>query len=220
MKISVRHMFERRIGLFPVYLSENGDLHTHTVFTDYPFFIPDRKTDFESNDCSMSWNLLSQGKQTLASSSLNGYGAENAADETVETWWAAGTGNKGEWWQIDLGEKMTVNAIQVNFADHDFTVKATDIPPVYQYYVESSRDGKKWDMMVNRNNNEKDEVHELIVLEKPVTARYIKIINAGELDGKFSLYDLRVFGHGAGSVPAPVTGVIVDRDEDDRRRIN
>ncbi|MDR0395193.1 MAG: family 43 glycosylhydrolase [Tannerella sp.] len=220
MKISVRHMFERRIGLFPTYLSENGRLYTHTLFTDYPFYVPDRKTDFETNDCSLSWNLLSRGKRASASSSLNGYEAEKAADEMIETWWSAGSGNSGEWWQIDLGKKMTVHAVQVNFADHDFTVKATDRPPVYQYYVEYSHDGKKWNRMTDRSDNEKDQVHELIIPDKPLAARYIKIINAGELDGKFSLYDLRVFGHGGGQAPAPVTEVAVDRDEDDRCRIH
>ena len=64
----------------------------------------------------MGWNLLSYKKKVAASSSLEGYGPELANDEQVETWWAAQTGNKGEWLQIDLGEPMDVKAIQVNFA--------------------------------------------------------------------------------------------------------
>ncbi len=64
----------------------------------------------------MGWNLLSYKKKVAASSSLEGYEPELANDEQVETWWAAQTGNKGEWLQIDLGEPMDVKAIQVNFA--------------------------------------------------------------------------------------------------------
>lgn len=219
MKISVRHMFERRLGLFPTYLSENDNLHTHTVLTDYPFDIPDEKADFENNDCSMRWNILSYGKKTSASSYLSGYEAEKAADETVETWWSAATGEKGEWWQTDLGKSMKIHAIQVNFADHDFAVKATDMPPVYQYYIESSSDGKAWNLLVDRKHNLKDRVHELVVLEQPVATRYVRITNAAELNGKFSLYDLRLFGHGGGRPPAKVTGVKTERDKSDARII-
>lgn len=219
MSISVRHMFERRIGLFPAYMSGSDNLQAHTLFSDYPFYIPDKKVDLNNNDCSMQWNVLSYSKKTSASSSLSGYEAGKAADETVETWWSAATGNKDEWWQVDLEKEMTINAIQVNFADHDFTAKATDIPPVYQYYIESSRDGKKWETIIDRTSNAKDMVHELIVTEQPVKARYVKITNSKDLDGKFSMYDLRIFGHGEGDLPEKVLNVTVERDKDDTRII-
>lgn len=219
MKISVRHMFERRLGLFPAYLSESDNLHTHTVLTDYPFYIPNKNADFANNDCSMSWNILSYGKKTSASSSLIGYEPENAADEAVETWWSAVTGDKGEWWQVDLSKEMDVNAIQVNFADHDFFIQATDMPPVYQYYIEFSSDGKTWHIMADRRNSTKDCVHELIIPDQPVKARYVKITNASKLAGKFSLYDLRIFGYGRGSLPEEVAEVKAERDSSDTRII-
>lgn len=219
MKISVRHMFERRIGLFPAYMTKDGDLHAHTVFTDYPFYIPDQQTDFERNDCSMSWHLLSYGKKTSASSSLNGYAAEKAADETVETWWSAVSGNEGEWWQADLGKEMVLHAVQVNFADHDFTNKVTDTPPIYQYYIETSRDGEEWNTIADRTSNKKDMVHELIVFDQPIEARYVKITNAADMEGKFSIYDLRIFGNGNGRVPDRVSDVKTERDHDDARII-
>ncbi len=58
--------------------------------------------------------------------------------------WAAQTGKKGEWLQIDLGKPMEVNAIQVNFADHNFNIRAPHGPVVYQYNIEASTDGKNW----------------------------------------------------------------------------
>jgi hypothetical protein len=60
MTISVRHAFERRLGLFPVYFSNDDNLFSHTVWTDYPFSIPDHKVDLESNN--PGWNLLSYNK--------------------------------------------------------------------------------------------------------------------------------------------------------------
>lgn len=217
MKISERHMFERRLGLFPAYISAKDDnMYAHTVFTDYPFSIPDRKVDFESNDFSMGWSLLSYAKKTIASSSLAGYDSNKANDEQVETWWAAKTGKPGEWWRIDLGKQMEVNAIQINFADQDFTLMASD-RYVYQYKIEASGDGTNWKTIIDRTSNEKDMPHELIVLDSPIQTRHIRITNTKDVPGKFSLYDVRAFGHGKGVLPSNVTGFEANRDKDDKR---
>jgi hypothetical protein len=42
-----------------------------------------------------------------------------AVDEDIKTYWSAKTGNAGEWFQTDLGDVSTVNAIQINYADQD-----------------------------------------------------------------------------------------------------
>lgn len=220
MTISVRHMFERRIGLFPTYMSSEDELHSHTVMTDYPFCIPDRKINVENENCSTGWNILSYDKKVTAYSSITGYEAEKAVDEKVETWWAATSGKKGEWLQIDLGKKMTVEAIQINFADHGFTTKRTDIAPIYQYYIECSDDGSNWKGIIDRGENTKDMPHELVVLDKPVKTRYIRIVNVKEMEGNLSLYDLRVFGNGGGKKPQKVEELDVQRDKNDTRKIN
>lgn len=217
MTISVRHMFERRLGLFPVSISNKGVMTAHTTFADYPFYIPDRKIDFEKEDINMGWNLLSYKKKVFASSSLEGYEPKNANDEQVETWWSAQTGKKGEWLQIDLGKPMQVNALQVNFADHDFKIYAPHPPVIYQYLVEGSLDGVKWIRLFDKQGNQKDAPHELLILNAPLKVRYLKIINAKDMDGNFSLFDLRVFGKGNGNIPAKVNGLRVSRDTNDKR---
>lgn len=217
MTISVRHWFERRLGLFPVSISDKGIMTAHTTFADYPFYIPNRKADFEKDACNMGWNLLSYNKKVSASSSLPGYEPEKAADEQVETWWAASTGKKGEWLQIDLGQPMQVNALQVNFADHNFEIFAPHAPVVYQYQVEASSDGKKWFCLFDRQGNQKDAPHELLTLKAPAKVRYLKITNMKDINGSFSLFDLRVFGKGNGKRPAEVGGLRVSRDAKDKR---
>ncbi|MDR1897847.1 MAG: family 43 glycosylhydrolase, partial [Prevotellaceae bacterium] len=207
MRISQRHWFERRLGLFPLYITENGFVGQHSVWTDYPFIVPAEKTDFAKNDGFAGWNLLSFRKSVTASSALEEYKPALAADERIETWWSAQTGKPGEWLQVDLGKEMTVNAIQVNFADHDFTMRAPHPPFHYRYVTEASTDGKKWTVIVDKSHNVKDAVHDLNVLPQPVTARYLRITNSRELPGKFSLYDFRIFGNGKGKAPSKVTGI-------------
>jgi hypothetical protein len=213
MKISQRHMFERRLGLFPM-----GQFGEQTVWTDYPFRIPDKKTDFQQNSLSAGWNLLSYDKPVLASSFQLGFLPSYAVNEKVENWWSAQTGKPGEWLQVDLKKKQEIHAIQVNFADQDFTIRAPHPLFAYQYKIEASDDGSKWKTIVDKTHNTKDAVHELVVLKKAVKARYLRITNTKELPGKFSLYGFRVFGTGKGNLPQPVTGVNVKRNPDDPRR--
>ena len=48
------------------------------------------------------------------------YKATNlSVDEDIKTYWSAKTANKGEYLISDLGEKSTINAIQINYADQD-----------------------------------------------------------------------------------------------------
>jgi len=218
MLVGVRHWFERRIGLFPAFMNKYDELHAHTVMTDYPFYIPDEKADLENNDLSMSWNMLSYAKNVTASSFLPGYEAEMANDEKVETWWAGASGKKGEWWQVDLGKSMKVYAIQINFADHNFTTKAPD-SVYYQYYIECSDNGNDWKTIIDRTSNKKDMPHELVVLDSPLETKFIRIKNSKDMEGSFSLYDFRVFGDGLGDLPGKVSDIKSERDNNDKRII-
>ncbi|MDR2679864.1 MAG: family 43 glycosylhydrolase, partial [Tannerella sp.] len=218
IKISQRHTFERRLGLFPLYFTKDGLPATQTVWTDYPFVIPDGKTDFSADDRSAGWNLLSFRKTATASSELPGFPAANALNEEIENRWSAATGNPGEWFCVDLKAVLTVRALQINFADQDFTIRAPHEPFAYQYVVESSGNGVDWETLIDRSRNTKDAVHELTVPDNPVKTRYLRITNRKDLPGKFSLYGFRVFGEGNGKRPAKVTGVRVVRNPEDHRR--
>ena len=63
MSISIRHMFERRLGLFPAAFDKDGVLKTFTAFGDYPTVMPDRKIDFEKESLFKGWMLLSYKKK-------------------------------------------------------------------------------------------------------------------------------------------------------------
>lgn len=217
MILSARQNFERRLGIFPVYFGSDGYMRAHTVFSDYPFILPDKKVDFKTTDLSAGMNLLSENKTVKASSYKKGYEPQKASDENIKTWWAAATGNVGEWFQMDLGAQMTVSAIQMNLADEAFQVYRGDKVPIYKYVVETSSDGTDWTTTIDRSENTNDYVHELIVLEQPVKVRYVRVVNKAKLSGCFSIYDLRIFGNAGGEVPAKVTGFTCNRQEDSRR---
>lgn len=218
MTISVRHMFERRLGLFPAFFDKDGSLNCNTAFGDYPLIMPNRKMDFEKESLFTGWMLLSYKKPVTASSSLPNHTPELAMDEDVRDWWSATSGKKGEWLQTDLQHICKINAIQINFADEGANLKATDVVKPYQYTIEYSLDGKHWQMLVDKSNNTTDNVHDYIQLKKAVKARYVKIICVQVPAGNFSLSGFRIFGNGLGQKPKAVDSVKVHRNAEDTRR--
>lgn len=213
-----REHFERRIGIFPAYY-QDGRAHAITDYMDFPFVVPDKRVDFSSCSVSAGLNLLSYGKQTSASSSVPEHPASRATDEDVRTWWSAATGRKGEWLQMDLGRPMSVSALQVSFSDEGFqTYRRDKDVPVYQYVAEYSTDGKDWKMLVDRSGNTADQIYELVLLESPVEARFVRVRNTQDFPvGKFSIADLRLFGKAAGKAPRRVSGFTATRKSDKRR---
>ena len=219
MLIGVREHYERRLGIFPVYFdSSDGYMRAHTAFSDFPFVLPDKKVDFKSENISAGMNLLSYNKTVTASSSKVGFEPKKATDESIKTWWSAVTDNAGEWFQMDLGRSMTISAIQMNFADEAFTIHRGNVVPIYQYIVETSTNGNDWVTTIDRSQNTNDFVHELIVLDESVNARFVRVTNKRKLgNGCFSIYDLRIFGKDSGNTPAKVTGFTCKRQGDSRR---
>jgi xylan 1,4-beta-xylosidase len=218
MSISVRHMFERRLGLFPATFDKDGVLRVFTAFGDYPTIMPDHKIDFEKESLFRNWMMLSFKKGAEASSSLEKFPAKNAVDEDIRSWWSANTGNPGEWLSVQLDDKSTVNAIQINFADNDSKLTGESKDIYYSYRILASIDGKSWNVIIDKSNSRQDACHDYIELEKPVKAKYIKVENVKVPDGKFSIYDLRIFGTREGKIPLKINDFKVERNETDTKK--
>jgi xylan 1,4-beta-xylosidase len=218
MSISIRHMFERRLGLFPAAFDSDGVIRTFTAFGDYPTVMPDHKIDFEKENLFTGWMLLSYKKKAEASSSVDDYPVKNAFDEDIRTWWSAMTRDAGEWLSVELDDSSTVYAVQVNFADNESTLRPDSKNISYGYRLLASADGETWDVIVDKSNSTADACHDYTELEKPVKTKFIKIENVRMPDGRFSIYDLRIFGTREGEVPATVDDFKIFRDDSDTRK--
>ena len=215
--IAQRHMFERRIGFFPVVFTQKDNMYALTDLSDRPYELPKGKTDFLKNLIWTNWMDLTIGKTATASSEIEGKEAGKAADRTIKTWWSAKTGNAGEWLQMDLGKIYPIEAVQTNFADEAFPLQSLGNPFVpYKYKIEASENGTTWTLIADKSANDVTNPHSLVVLDKAVAARYVKITNMSELPGKFSLFDLRVFGTDNGDRPAAIKEFQVERTADRR----
>lgn len=224
--ISVKNTFERRLGIWPTGFDKDGVMYCNTTFGDYPHYIPNgKRADGYGGSASgngntfTGWMLLNYNKPVQVSSTLGGYHANNAVDELSKTYWSAATGDKGEWFQSDLGTTSTVNAIQINYADQD--VASDHLGKIqgqyHQYKLYYSLDGKKWTLLTDKSTNLTDVPHDYVELAKPVQARYIRMENIHMPTGKFALAGFRVFGNGNGEKPSAVQQFFVLRTEKDKR---
>lgn len=209
--ISVRHMFERRLSFYPTIFDKDGILYSDTYLGDYPMFLPSEK----GHSSQPEWMLLPARKVT-ASSALPEYPAENAADEESRTAWVAAGNSEEEWFQIDLGEPMSINAIQVNYDEYGATQKGYNDKLYESYILSASHDGEKWYTVADFSDKRTDRPHDYIEFETPFRARYVRWENrVYTVSDNVSLRELRVFGRADGKAPERVSGLEVKRDKAD-----
>ncbi len=215
MRISVNDNYERRIGLFPCDFDEDGILYCNQNFADYPFDL-DRTSDTRMTE-KPEWMLVSYKAEMSASSHQTGYGPELAADENIRTWWAAETAGKEEWLKLDLGRVMTVNAVQINFADHKLALpnlkKSQMVKENIGFrkifaekqetsFVLEGSDGTEWKTVYDNRRKHTDFTHDLIVFDEPLVCRYLRISNMHvSMGGVPAVSGFRVFGNGNGTAP-------------------
>lgn len=209
-----KNNFERRVGIWPAGFDQDDVMYCNTAYGDYPTFIPEyaKGKDF-AKGLFAGWMLLNYNKPVQVSSTLGGYSPNYVVDEDMRTYWSAKTGEKGEWFQTDLGEVSTVNAIQINYADQDVEFLGKSQGVFHQYKIWASNDGKKWELVVDKSKNKTDVPHDYIELAKPIKARYLKLENLKMPTGKFALSGFRVFGKGIGNAPGKVENFMVLRAE-------
>lgn len=210
--ISTKNNFERRIGIWPAGFDTDDVMYCNTAYGDYPTLLPEyaKGKDF-SKGLFTGWMLLNYQKPVQVSSTLGGYQANFAVDEDIKTYWSAKTGDKGEWFQTDLGASSTIHAIQINYADQDVAFKGKTMGNFHQYKIYGSQDGKKWTVITDKSNNTTDVPHDYIEFENHVKARFIKMENLHMPTGKFALSGFRVFGKGNGQKPDKVENFIALR---------
>ncbi len=211
MTISQKHMFERRLGLFPTFFDEDSTLYSYTGFGDFPYKIPTKKIN-SPDELATGWMLLSYNKPVEVSSELQDHQKSFATNEDIRTYWSAETGNKGEWISMDLEKECTINAVQINYAENNMDLFGRQSGIYYQYLLEYSTDGKTWTTLADKTKDTTDVPHDYLELNNPVQAQYIRLTNYKMPgSGTFALAGLRVFGNAGGEMPSNVSTFGVER---------
>lgn len=216
MRISKNHNFERRVGLWPCGLDEEGELFCNQRYGDWPIAVTEGQQDPWKNP---DWYLLSYKKKASASSFEAGKGPELVTDEDCRSWWRAVGNEPGEWVQIDLGETMDVRAVQINFADDKIdiscpgeivgTTQARYIDGndhITRYLLEGSVDGSTYFTIEDKREADTDLTHDFLVREEGIRTRYLKVtVFATAYDQPACISGVRAFGIGNGEKPEQPT---------------
>ena len=214
IRISMNHIFERRVGIWPAGFDPEGNLFCNQCYGDWPMDVEKiRKNPWADPE----WMLLSYGKAVTASSCDPSHPAENAVDENCQTWWRAADAQPGQGLTVDLGKPMKIHAAQVNFADDpdaDISspaklVTGPDMPRYIdltehhtRWLLEASADGENWSVLADKRQAETDLSHDLAIVESGVTARFIRLtIEEVPYHVPPCISGLRVFGKGNGGKP-------------------
>ena len=217
MRISVNHMFERRVGLWRAGFDRDGALFCNQRYGDWPIAVDETGKADADPWAEPEWMLMSAGRKMTASSFREGCGPQEASREDARTWWSPETAGRGEWLMEDLGDVMRVNAVQVNFAD-DYPdipcpgkMRGTDSARFIddkeyptQWKLEGSEDGESWFVIADKSAAETDLPHDLVVSEEGWNARFLKLSALAVPYGQIPcISGLRVFGRGNGCAPLP-----------------
>lgn len=83
---------------------------------------------------------VARSRPTGASSEAPGHNGSNALDGDLTTYWSAADAKPGAWWQVDLEQVHTINAVQTTFP----------IAGNHRYRIEGSIDGNTWSLLVDQ----------------------------------------------------------------------
>lgn len=111
-----------------------------------------------------------------------------------------------------------MRAVQINFAEEGITGQNRTNDFSQRYLLESSLDGMSWTVLADKRQNTNDTPHDYLELKNPLSARFVRITDAGTPGGgNFSLRGLRLFGNGQGKAPVAVDHLTVERKAESRR---
>ncbi len=146
-------------------------------------------------------------KSTSASSEENaGRASSYVVDGDPSTLWIAKGGDAGNWVQVDLGSRYTVEAVRLTFENGE---------RVWTYKVQVSSNGSDWITIVDKsagNLARKSQAYPV----SPIAARYVRVLfGAAPGTAWTALGELEVFGTEAPPVGEPEKVLVIVPHEDD-----
>lgn len=226
MRISVNHMFERRVGIWPAGFDKDGELFCNQRYGDWPQSVTQGAQDPWAEP---QWMLLSYGKPVSVSS--NELTAKNITDENVQSWWKADNEDKSACLVLNLEDICQVNAMQINFADdmglvdlpEGASLKGDEGQGRYieertfytRWLLEGSTDGENWETLCDKREAKTDLPHDFLVWEEGKDLQYLRLtVTELPYQQPACVSGLRVFGRKDVLKPAKATVSLASRTDD------
>ncbi len=186
------HGFDRRIGMDPAGLDENGELFVNGP-TETPQWAPGlRRHPERGNDAGLL--PLSINCPVRADAAAPGRDARYAVDQNIRTWFQAPAPDTPAMLELNLLDEFQVQAARLIFADAGLDYGAGRVPGPYRWRLSGSTDAKNWELLYDASDNRREQ-HINFVQFEPRTARWIRLeILAVPPGFSAAVQDLTIFG--------------------------
>jgi len=190
------HVYERRIGMDPVGIDEDGELYCPQV-TEIPQYAPGVLEHPEQGN-GAGLLPITFLRRAFASSEAPGRNALYAADDSVLTWWQPEKSDLEKLITFPLGDRTGYNIESLRIIWRDIGMETLDgvMPGPFRYIVEyaPTAAAEEWKTLVDASDNTKDLCIDYRQFE-PVKAYAVRMRITGTPEGiEPGLVSLTVFG--------------------------
>lgn len=185
------HMYERRIGMDPVAVDENGELYCPRGVSDTPQYIPGYHSD--TNKVLGYVNLTGWLRPT-ASSTASGRDAIYAVDESCLSFWQPADDDKEPVLTCDLMGSFTVGAVRIFWRDLDLNYEKGVIPGPIRYRVEGRVKGD-WKVLLDRSDSDEEYNVDYRTFDEQICTHVRLVILDWPQGIKPAVIDFSVFGN-------------------------
>jgi len=152
------HVYERRVGMDPLGIDENGELYCPAV-TDTPQYAPGVLKHPENGN-SAGLLPLTFNSRPVASSNAPGRDAIYASDDSILSWWQPAEDDAEPEIIFTLGTKTAYDVSSVRLIWRDLGMDTDNgiYAGPFRYVMEYSKDsdGTQWDVLVDASENKDD----------------------------------------------------------------
>ena len=149
------HIFERRIGMDPVFVDENGELCCKV--TDTPQFgCGEAEHPQTDNSAGLLPVTFSRRASAKASSSTEGRNGFYALDESMLTWWQPKKNDPEPTLTLDTEADYVCEAARLIWREAGLDYDAGIVPGPLGYVIEGRIRGGEWRILLDASDNEED----------------------------------------------------------------
>ncbi len=196
----ITHGFERRIGMDPAGIDENGDLYVKEA-TETPQWAPGIVVDPEKTN---STGLLpvTVNKVYHVSTEKDGRSGQYAIDNNLRTFWEPELDDENPWIEVELTNRprrhyfFEVSAGRICWIEPNLNHKKGNIARPIKYKIEVCQNLEKnhWRVVVDKTDNNKDMFIDYQTFS-PIRAQKVRlIVTARSTHINVGISDFTVFG--------------------------
>ncbi len=188
-----RHHLERRIGMDPLGIDENGDLYVKNI-SETPQWIPGLIKNPE-NDNGAGLKNCTGHRSTSATSHAAGRDALYAVDGSTQTWWQPDAADTAPTLTVSLAYRgIDIKSVRIMWRDVGLDVCGGVTAGAFGYTVDAMDTDNVWHEVLAMSDNKVDMAVDYRVLE-PMRARAVRLNIKGTPEGITpGVIDFTVFG--------------------------